>query len=148
MLDKLDTQQVELIGVAALETELIRQGFEVARPNRDRGIDLIIYSDNLDRPFSAVPIQMKSSTGKAFGVFNKYEKFNNLVMAYVWNVLDKPRFFVMTYEQSVEFVPDLNGKSWLQNKCYTWSNVPKKIEEKLLKYENNWQLFKNLLELT
>lgn len=35
----LDSQQVELIGRAALEAELIRHGFEVARRTATRGVD-------------------------------------------------------------------------------------------------------------
>lgn len=144
---KLDTQQLELIGTAALETQLIRQGFEVARPNRDRGIDLIIYSDNPDQPFAAVPIQLKASSGTAFGSFRKYEKFNNLILAYVWNILDEPRFFLLTHDETVQFVPDFNGLSWQKNKKYTWSNVPKKMEEQLASYENRWNLIHDMLAL-
>lgn len=33
----MDTQQIELVGRAALESRLIREGFEVARPTRDKG---------------------------------------------------------------------------------------------------------------
>lgn len=39
----LDTQQLELIGRSLLVGELLRDGLEVALPERDRGIDLIAY---------------------------------------------------------------------------------------------------------
>jgi hypothetical protein len=62
----LDSQRVELIGRSKLEAQLIRNGFEVARPHRDRGIDLIAYLDRAGR-LSAAPIQMKASSGERFG---------------------------------------------------------------------------------
>lgn len=40
-----DTQLVELAGRNWLASELLRAGLEVARPERDRGIDLIAYVD-------------------------------------------------------------------------------------------------------
>ena len=75
----MDKQQIELIGTAALTTALIREGFEVAHPMRDRGIDLIVFSDSPDEPFSALPVQVKAHTGAALMVQRKYEKFKGLV---------------------------------------------------------------------
>ena len=147
MAKDLDTQQVELIGTAALEAELIRQGFEVARPRRDRGVDLIVYSDAPDRPFAAVPIQVKAASEKTFGVFKKYEKFKNMVMVNIWHAISaKPRFILMTYEEALTFVPDLGGHSWTNNHCYTWSYIPKSLEEKLVRYEDRWDLLRTLLQ--
>lgn len=142
---KLDSQQIELVGRAALEAELIRNGYEVAQPARDRGIDLIAYQDEPDMQFSAVPIQMKVSSKESFGVYQKYEKFNQLVLVHIWNVLDKPRFFIIPYEETIQFVPDLDGKSWQENKLYTWTRTPKRIQEQLIKYENNWGVFKEIM---
>lgn len=144
---KLDTQQIELIGNGLLEAELIKRGYEVARPNRDLGIDLIVYTNGIEAPFSAVPIQVKNSTKTAFGAFRKYEKFQNLIFAYVWNVLDKPRFFIMTYEDTVTFVPDLEGFSWQNNKKYTWSTVPKNLEKKLKPFEDRWDIISERLNI-
>jgi hypothetical protein len=42
-----DTQVIELIGRNRLGSEILRDGLEVAVPARDRGIDLIAYSDLL-----------------------------------------------------------------------------------------------------
>jgi hypothetical protein len=44
----------------------------VARPHRDRGIDLIVYLDRAAR-FSALPIQLKASTGTRFGAWRKFQ---------------------------------------------------------------------------
>jgi hypothetical protein len=59
----MDAQVIELAGRNWLASELQRAGIEVARPERDRGIDLIAYSDLDERvaKFVARPIQMKAS---------------------------------------------------------------------------------------
>lgn len=143
---KLDTQQVELIGTAALEAELIRQGFEVARPNRDRGIDLIVYSDKKDKPFSAVPIQVKAATDRSFGAFRKYEKFTGLILAFVWHATTQPRYFLLTHPETVKFIKDPKGYSWQSNGTYKWSGkIPKWVEEGLLPYENRWDILHYIL---
>jgi len=85
--------------------ELLRDGLEVALPERDRGIDLIAYVD-LDQSggsFVARPIQMKARTSPAFSVASKYERFPSLLLAYLWNV-DQPHdleAYFMTYEEAV-----------------------------------------------
>ena len=45
----MDSQQVELIGSALFEAELIRQGFEVAKPRRGLGVSLFRPSPSLPR---------------------------------------------------------------------------------------------------
>lgn len=146
-MEKLDTQQVELVGTAALEAELVRQGFEVAHPNRDRGIDLIVYSDEKDKPFSAVPIQIKASTTQHFGAFRKYEKFEGLVLTFIWYATTQPRYFLLTYDESVKFVKDVDGYSWQTNGVYNWNGkIPKWVEQGLAPYENRWNLIRQMLE--
>lgn len=95
-----DTQQIELVGRAALETELIKRGFEVARPHRDKGIDLLGFLDVPADPFAALPIQVKAFTGTSFSVMRKYERMTGLVLVYIWNVLASPRFFLMSYAEA------------------------------------------------
>lgn len=80
--EKLDTQQTEILGRAALTAELMADGLEVAQPDRDLGVDLVAYTVN---PWKAMPIQLKVATGNAFSVDRKYERLERLVMAYVWN---------------------------------------------------------------
>jgi hypothetical protein len=100
-----DTQVIELIGRNRLGSELLRDGLEVAVPSRDRGIDLIAF---LDRPtsteaFIACPIQMKAASKRSFGVFSKYAKTANLVIAYIWFVdnAEKAEMYALTYSESV-----------------------------------------------
>ena len=57
----LDSQQVELIGRNLLIAQLVADGLEVAVPTRDRGVDLIVYSDREEHGrFVAKPIQLKA----------------------------------------------------------------------------------------
>lgn len=103
---KMDTQTTEIVGRNWLVSQLVRDGLEVARPERDRGVDLIAYLD-LDETgggFVACPIQMKAATSAAFTVSVKYAKFSRLLLAYVWYVDDPDRAcaFVLTYREAVE----------------------------------------------
>jgi hypothetical protein len=103
---RLDSQQVELIGRNLLVGELLRDGLEVARPERDRGIDLIAYVD-LDQAgghFVACPIQVKAHTTSAFAVDRKYERFPGLLLAYLWNVVDLTRIeaYCLSYSEAVQ----------------------------------------------
>lgn len=143
---KYDTQQTEIIATSLLQAALVREGFEIAVPRRDRGIDLIIYSDTPNKPFTALPIQIKASRDSAFGVFRKYERFGSMIMVNVWFTLtDKPRFIIMPYQDALKFVPNLNGHSWQNNHCYTWTKLPKKVEQHILAYENRWDLIRQTL---
>jgi len=45
----MDPQLVELAGRNWLTSQLLQAGLEVARPERDRGIDLIAYRDMDER---------------------------------------------------------------------------------------------------
>ncbi len=59
---KFDGQTIEIIGRNWLISELYRSGIEVARPERDHGVDLIAFID-LDQSgrFVGRPIQLKAS---------------------------------------------------------------------------------------
>lgn len=101
---RIDTQLVELAGRNWLASELLRAGIEVARPERDRGVDLIAYID-LDmriKNFVACPIQMKAATGSIFSLDPKYAKFPHLILAYVWNlgVSSDTKCFALTYAEA------------------------------------------------
>jgi hypothetical protein len=85
----MDSQTVEIIGRNYLVSALVNDGLEVARPERDRGVDLIAYLD-LDeaRRFVACPIQMKAATAESFSLFSKYERIAQLLLVHVWHVHD------------------------------------------------------------
>jgi hypothetical protein len=102
---KPDTQLVELSGRSWLASQLMRAGIEIARPERDRGIDLIAYVDRDARigNFIACPIQMKAATGAVFSLDPKYAKFPGLVLAYVWNLGDaaNTKCFALTFREAL-----------------------------------------------
>jgi hypothetical protein len=101
----MDSQVVEILGRNRLVDELLRAGLEVALPMRDRGIDLVAYSDLAPeiRRFSAIPIQMKACSSSAFSIDAKYAKFPNLIIAHIWNI-DTPDHvitFATTFAESL-----------------------------------------------
>jgi hypothetical protein len=115
----MDAQTVEVIGRNFLVSQLVRDGLEVARPERDHGVDLIAYLD-LDESgdrFKAFPIRMKSATNTSFGLFRKYERFPHLLLAYVWHIHEPEAACScgLTYSEALE-VADAMGwtktKSW------------------------------------
>jgi len=100
----MDTQSIEIIGRNYLVSQLVRDGLEVARPERDRGVDLIAYLD-LDEAgggFVACPVQMKAATSRHFGLLRKYEKFSRLLFAYVWHIYEpsKACAYALTYSEA------------------------------------------------
>src|SRR5271156_254779 len=95
-----DTQIVELAGRNRLASELQRAGIEVARPERDHGIDLVAY---LDRDsFCARPIQMKAASRENFDIHRRYAQFPELMLVFVWDV-EQPlsRYFALAYDEAV-----------------------------------------------
>ena len=101
----MNPQIVELIGRNYLTSELLKAGFEVAQPLRDRGIDLIAYidiDDEIDR-FVAIPMQLKAASQRSFSIDRKYNKFPNLIMVYVWNVLSDEAsvIYALTQKEAV-----------------------------------------------
>jgi hypothetical protein len=82
-----DKQLVEIAGRNLLVSSLVASGLEVARPERDRGVDLIAYLDlDQDLPFTAVPVQLKASAGTGVSLLRKYEKFSRLLTVIGWHV--------------------------------------------------------------
>lgn len=126
---------------------LIREGFEVARPIRDRGIDLIVYGEGRRDAFRAVPIQLKSYRREGFAVSRKYRD-RHLVMIYVWHAFaDEPKFIVIGHEAMVRLLPakTRRTKSWRQKGGWSQTKVSEEKRLMLLSYEDNWQLIsKNL----
>jgi hypothetical protein len=120
-----DAQVVEVLGRSHLVSELLRAGLEVAEPVRDRGVDLIAYSDLDERlsSFVACPIQMKASSGESFSIDAKYSTFPNLIIAHVWHVNDRetPICYALTYAETLavaETVGWSSTRSWTERKYY------------------------------
>jgi len=128
-----DAQVIEILGRNRLIDELLRAGLEVALPLRDRGIDLIAYSDSGENitAFVGKPIQMKAASGESYGIDRKYTAFPGLILAYVWNVGDgnKTATYAMSYAEAVA-VADQMGytqtESW-QRGCYVCTSVSARL---------------------
>jgi hypothetical protein len=126
--EPLDTQVIELIGRNRLGSELLHAGLEIAVPARDRGIDLIVYADlsSQVKAFTACPIQMKAASNRSFSLFRKYEKFANLIIAYVWFVDDpqKTETYALTYPEALEVATEMGWtktESWARDGYSTTS---------------------------
>jgi hypothetical protein len=147
-----DTQIVELMGRNWLTNELYMAGFEVARPQRDRGIDLIVYSDlntKLGR-FVACPIQMKAASKTGFGMNRKYEKFPNLMIAYVWHLSEPHRTvtYAMTYNQAVAILKKkgyTRTPSWTDKGSYSVTNPGPELLSLIESYRMTPERWKRVL---
>ena len=122
----MDSQVTELLGRNRLIDELLRAKLEVASPLRDRGIDLIAYADLASEVpvFVARPIQMKAATSAVFALDQKYEKFPNLLIAYVWH-LGEPGAavtYVLSYAEALgvaESMQYTKTESWRRGSYVT-----------------------------
>ncbi len=147
---KMNSQIVELIGRNYLVGELLKAGFEVASPLRDRGVDLIAYMDideDIDQ-FVGIPIQLKAASKRTFSIHRKYNKFPNLIMAYVWDLASteyQPTIYALTQAEAVA-VADLMGytktDSWLVKGSYDQTQPSKRLIEYLQPFQmtvNTWR---------
>ena len=135
-----DTQKVELLGRNRLIDELLRDDLEVALPVRDRGIDLIAYADLISATatYVARPIQMKAAWTRSFVIDQRYAKFPDLLLAYVWHLDDRQRAitYALSYEEALavagEF-PWLRSASW-ERGAYSTSSPSAKLVRLLEPY--------------
>lgn len=137
----MDTQQVEIIGRNLLISACIADGLEVSQPLRDRGIDLIIFDDHARQgQFSALPVQLKASSSRSFSVHAKYEKFQNLIMAYTWysdNPVDA-ELYIMTYQDAIKVADEMGWlvtSSWIEGGGYSTQAPSKKLQDILKVYQ-------------
>jgi hypothetical protein len=137
----MDTQTIELIGQHRLASELLQAGLEVAFPARDRGVDLIAYAD-IDRQvgkFVARPIQLKAASRRSFGIWSKYLKIHDLILAYVWNLGGEagPETYALTCGEAIA-VGDAMGwtktASWIEHGGYGTTRPGAVLCERLAAY--------------
>jgi hypothetical protein len=144
----MDSQLVELAGRNWLTSELLQAGLEVARPERDRGIDLIAYRDLDERQrFLAYPIQMKAATGEIFSLDPKYERFPRLILAYVWNLGNstQTKCFALTFEAALGIADKMGWTktdSWItggrnKKRGYSTTAPSKRLRIMLAPFEMN-----------
>lgn len=97
---KLTGRQVERIALPHLEVSVLRAGLQLATPTIDSGIDAVVFST--DDGFRARPIQLKAFSGRGWSLYQRYEKFDQLLMAYVWcAVTAEAEVLVMTYAEAL-----------------------------------------------
>lgn len=141
----LDSQQVEILGRAALTASIVGDGLEVATPERDNGIDLLAF---LVDPWKVIPIQMKASSSRAFSLFKKHERVPGLVMAYVWHasVATDVEIYAMTWNEAKQVADGLGWTktaSW-EREGYSTTNASKRVQVALEQYrisEGSWMRF-------
>jgi hypothetical protein len=146
-LKKIDAQVVELAGRNWLVSELLRAGIEVARPERDRGVDLVAYIDIDERvrDFVACPIQMKASSRRSVSLYQRQSKFRRLILAYVWDLGNpsETKCYTLTYREALQIAEAMratkanvwktSGKS--KRPGFTWNKPPKRLCALLAPYE-------------
>lgn len=101
----MDSQQIEILGRHILIDQLLQADLEVATPLRDRGVDLLCYReiDEQAGSFRALPIQLKAASRQVFGIYRKYARINDLLIAFVWNVADPANreVYALTHAESL-----------------------------------------------
>ncbi len=136
----MDTQQVEIIGKHLLIANLMAAEIEIAEPIRDRGIDLIAFSDGLAAgKFFACPIQLKTSTKEGFGLYQKYDRFPELKIVYVWHAASPKdaQFFVLTYRDALGVLEKMRydqTDSWKKGKRYITTRPSTELKDSLALY--------------
>jgi hypothetical protein len=137
----MDTQTLELIGRHRLASELLLAGLEVAFPARDRGVDIIAYVDveQTDRRFVARPIQLKAASQRSFGIWSKYERIHDLILAYVWYVdgTETAQTFALTCAEALavgETMGWTRTASWLNEGGYSTTRPSVELCEHLEPY--------------
>lgn len=121
-----DTQIIEIRGRHRLIDEILQPGLEVALPMRDRGIDLLVYADLSDhvQTFAARPIQLKASSDQSFGLYRKYSRFPDLIIAYVWHLATPARAatYALTYPEALQIAETIGWTktaSWIDGGGYS-----------------------------
>lgn len=147
-----DCQLVELIGRNRLIADLLSAGLEVAIPQRDRGIDLIAYTDlkSTSDHFNAQPIQLKAATSESFQIDRKHERLSNLLIVFACYVHDSEKYvtFAMSYLESLEIANQMGYSktaSWTAHNAYATTQPSKKLKLLLQQHEMNPQNWRELI---
>ncbi len=128
----IDSQQVEIVGRNLLISLLVSSGIEVARPERDRGVDLIAYLDlDVERGFQALPLQLKAFSARGMSVNRKYERLSDLHVVYAWHVREpaQAEFFCLSTAEAVAVANEMGWtrtESWRKG-VYTTNSPPVRL---------------------
>jgi hypothetical protein len=94
------TAAIEIAGRNWLAAQLLVQGFEVATPVVDRGIDLIVFREVGEAGIRALPLQLKCASAESFSLDRKYAG-RGIPLVYVWNVLTQPAAYFLSYAEAL-----------------------------------------------
>lgn len=138
-LPSLDPAAVEIAGRNWLTAQLLARRFEVAVPEVDRGIDLIIFREIGAEGIRALPLQLKCSSGEGFSLHRKYEG-RGIPMAYIWNVLGQPEVYFLTYDEALVALGDraLQTTSWMRDGYYAFTRVSDDLRSRLVPFRDRW----------
>jgi hypothetical protein len=97
-------------------------------------VDLIAYAD-IDKQlgrFVARPIQMKAATRRFFGIWKKYEKFNDLLVAFVWHLdaREPVQTYALTCKEALEIGVAMGWtrtNSWKKDGAYVTTQPSEKL---------------------
>jgi hypothetical protein len=149
MINSKDKQIVEIEGVNWLIVELMKAGIEVARPIRDRGVDLVVYNERKNDELFAKVIQVKASSEESFSIDQKYEKTKGLLIVYIWNLESNPIAYALSYEEVFSIAREIGWvktKSW-EKGIYSTSNPSKELKKLLKQYGMNEEKWSKLFDI-
>jgi hypothetical protein len=147
-----DGQLTEIAGKHVLISRLVAAGFEVAEPLRDKGIDLLVYRDGEGgKDFAAYPIQLKASSQESFSLDRKYERFPNLLIAYVWNVQAPERsdVYALTFSDAMHVMEEkgyAKTDSWTKRGYYFVRSAGPELKRLLEPYKMNTERWQEKLQ--
>jgi hypothetical protein len=149
----LDSQQVEILGRNRIKAALIEAGLEVATPERDNGVDLIVYRWSAEPPqFTARPLQIKAARDFSFGIDAKYRKIPNLIMAFVVGVREEAHaIYAMTYPELLGVADALGWTktpSWIDGESYSTRHESKRLSAELARFRATRQSWARFFEAT
>jgi len=138
----MDSQIIEIIGLNRLVNDLLAAGVEVARPIRDRGVDLIAYIERDKKSFWARPIQLKAASEENFIINKKYSRATDLLLVYYWHLHSKnhPVAYAMSYATAVQIAAKMGytkNATWTRNGIWTVHKPGRDLKVLMEPYQMN-----------
>jgi hypothetical protein len=130
-----------------LTAQLLAQGFEVAIPAVDRGIDLIVFREVGEAGIRALPLQLKCASGESFSLDRKYAG-RGIPLVYIWNVLNQPVAYFLEYGEALVVLGERAAAttSWIAGGYYTINRISPDLRARLEPYRARWQWLTSRLE--
>ena len=134
--------------VDAVAQRIEKLGLPIERQRAHATTDLIVASG------SKKPIHIKvyAGDGNFFKIQKKVLELNRVVLIYVWDFYEEPRFFVMLAKEAMKLVGPsaMRSQTWKSYGAYWWSagtGLPKARREKMeALYLERWATLKELAQ--